>query len=66
MAVFSCQKQPASLTTTLVKSVDPTALVTSASATPLQSEDRNSALGERGVVVVAGVDSHPTSAQQNA
>ena len=37
IAVFSCQKQPASLTTTLVNSVDPTALVMSASVTPPQS-----------------------------
>src|SRR6478752_6349329 len=35
--VFSCQKQPASLSTTLVKVADPTALATSASVTLLQS-----------------------------
>src|SRR3954471_5998900 len=35
--VFSCQKQPESLSTTLVNIADPTALVTSASVTLLQS-----------------------------
>ena len=35
--VSSCQKQPASLTTTLVNSFDPAASSTSASVTPLQS-----------------------------
>src|SRR6478609_9567674 len=39
--VFSCQKHPASLTTALVNIDDPTALVTSASETPLQSALRN-------------------------
>src|SRR6185436_643136 len=41
--VFSCQKQPASLTTALVNIDEPAALVTSASVTPLQSALRNPA-----------------------
>src|SRR5882757_4175005 len=41
IAVFSCQKQPASLSTTLVKSDEPITLVTSASVTPLQGSPRN-------------------------
>src|SRR5690242_8835758 len=35
--VFSCQKQPVSLTTVLVNIAEPAAVVTSASVTPLQS-----------------------------
>src|ERR1700754_66975 len=53
--VFSCQKHPASLTTTLVNIDDPTALFTSASVTPLQSALRNPPPGGAApVVAVAG------------
>src|SRR3954463_8765728 len=53
--VFSCQKHPASLTTALVNIEDPTALVTSASETPLQSALRKPPLGGcAGEVGVAG------------
>src|SRR5882757_2847885 len=41
IAVFSCQKQPASLSTTLVNSDEPITLVTSASVTPLHGSLRN-------------------------
>src|SRR5690242_6773750 len=43
--VFSCQKQPASLTTALVNIDDPTTLLMSASVTPLQSAVRYPPVG---------------------
>ena len=51
--VFSCQKHPASLTTALVNIDEPTALVTSASVTPLQSALRNTPPGGGAGVVGA-------------
>src|SRR6476659_360315 len=61
--VFSCQKHPASPTTALVNIEDPTALVMSASVTPLQSALRNPAPGcDACVVGVAGSPDGPQPA----
>src|ERR1700755_1377958 len=62
--VFSCQKHPASLTTTLVNIEEPTALVTSASVTPLQSALRKPAPGAGDVV--AGAAGWPDGPQPAA
>src|SRR6202011_3844129 len=51
--VFSCQKHPASLTTVLVNIDDPAALLTSASAIPLQSALRKTPPGGGGAGEVA-------------
>src|SRR6185312_12477910 len=58
--VFSCQKQPASLSTTLVNVDEPTASATSASVTLLQSPLWKPPLGgAAGVCVVAGRSGAP-------
>src|ERR1700709_1012134 len=62
IVVFSCQKQPASLTTTFVNSALPAALFTSASATAPQSAARKTAAGVDGPAGVGCDDPHPTSA----
>ena len=60
--VFSCQKQPDSLSTTLVNVADPTALVTSASVTLLHSPLRKPPAVAGGVSVAAGCPGVPQPA----
>src|SRR5687768_13853407 len=64
--VFSCQKQPASPTTTFVNIADPTALFTSASVTPLQSPLRKplpDGAGDAGLAGSSG-EPQPTNAER--
>src|SRR5262245_296981 len=57
--VFSCQKHPESLTTALVNVCDPTALLTSASVTPLQSALRKPPAGGVGAADAVGLSDGP-------
>src|ERR1700754_3368109 len=68
--VFSCQKQPASLSTTLVNIRDPTALATSASVTllhsPLSKPPVGGTAGDSGDAALSGVLHPPTSTAKQA